>query len=172
MQLSEFVQILYPYLAGGSRPYEFLRELLDYITDGNEGNNLNAVYDMTPDYLNRIYRSSENLAKTKAAALLSHLDKLRFSGYVNDRLTIDATDELRIKLSSTGVTTPDTSVMCAEVFTKILNEIAAPAKKKSTRDSASQLLRSDKSQVPGKSDTIAGEGVFSCFEFSNQGLSE
>ncbi len=57
MQLSEFAQILYPYLSDGSRPYEFLRELLDHITDGEENKGLDAVYGMTPDSLNRIYRA-------------------------------------------------------------------------------------------------------------------
>jgi len=167
MQLSEFVKILYPYLANGSKPYEFLRELLDYITDGNEDKNLDAVYDMTPDFLNRIYNGKINLPRKRASVLLSHLDKLRFSSYVDDRLTIDAAEELRNELLCTDMKSSDTPVMCADIFTEILREIASPTKKKDIPETASQVTEDDILQRITAKGTIGSDSIFTCFELIN-----
>ncbi len=129
MQLSEFVKILYPYLGNGRKHSEFLLELLDYITEENEDEAINAVYDMKSDFLNRIYTGKEDLPKKRASVLLSHLDKLRFSDYLDDRLSFDAAEELRNKLSYIDMEYSNISVMCADIFTEILHEIASPTKK-------------------------------------------
>lgn len=167
MQLSEFVKILYPYLANGSKPYEFLLELLDYITDGNEDKSLDAVYDMTPDVLNRIYNGKMNLPKKRASVLLSHLDKLRFSNYVDDRLTIDAAEELRNKLSCVDMEYSDSSAMCADIFTEILHEIASPTKKENICESASPIAENDILKRPKTKNIIGNDSIFTCFESFN-----
>ena len=121
MQLSEFLQIIYPYLSNGLKPSKFFRELLENITDEDYADDaINAIYDLTPDFLNRVYNGKQKFPKKRASTLLSHLDKLRFSGYINDRLTIDAEENLRKELANSDIESSDVSVMCAEIFTNIL----------------------------------------------------
>lgn len=167
MQLSEFVKILYPYLGNGRKHSEFLLELLDYITDENEDEAINAVYDMKSDFLNRIYTGKENLPKKRASVLLSHLDKLRFSDYLDDRLSFDAAEELRNKISYIDMEYSNISVMCADIFTEILHEIASPTKKKNIHDTASRTAEDDTLQGTKEKSIIGNDSIFTCFESVN-----
>lgn len=136
MRLCDYVQLLYPYVGRDLSSAEYLKELFDKLIAESNDDFMNPLYDLTPDYLNRIYNGSQALAKTKASAILNHRNTLGFSNYIDNQLNGDANaclqteiDNLHLQLKTTEL-----SEQCAEILVDILNDIARNTKRKSTHE--------------------------------------
>lgn len=150
MRLCDFASMLFPYLGKGRAVPEYMRALFDLLIDETDADFTNPLYDLTPDYINRIYNGRENLAKTKASAILNHLDILKFTNGVHDDLTPDAEIALGGDIQKLGLSLSADEVpeQCAEIFVDILKELARSTKKKSAQSSALPNGKVSLSQVP------------------------
>lgn len=162
MQLSNYVQMLFPYVGKGLQASEYLKELFDNLIAESDDGFINPLYDLTPDYLNRIYNGSQTLAKTKASAILNHRDTLKFANFINDSLTYDSYNDLaddiaKQKLQLKSAEVPE---QCAEIFVEILSGIARSTKRKKQHETASHTNKSKLSQVPLASVVVKGGKIY------------
>jgi len=165
--LNKFVQLLYPYLGDGKSPSEYLKTLFDNFMEEPNGSqdvngNYNPLYDLTSDFLNRIYNGTEKLAKTRATTILGRLDKSKFSDYFNDTLALDAITAIEEQFGKHQIQMTVTEVpgKCIEILTGILNEIASGTKKKSTSDASSLQGKMMLSQVPSPSVSVKDGKIY------------
>ncbi|MBD5637574.1 hypothetical protein HYI18_02945 [Clostridium botulinum] len=150
MQLSDYVQMLYPYVGRGLQSSEYLKELFDNLIVETDDDFINPLYDSTRDFLNRIYNGSCNLPKSVASAILNYRDTLRFANYINDRLTDDSINDLsnEIKNHNLQLNSIEVPEQCAEIIIEILTKISRKTKRKSTPKVASSKDKAKLSQVP------------------------
>lgn len=167
MNLNEFVQLLYPYLGDGESPSEYLKTLFDNFMEEPNGSqdangNYNPLYDLTPDFLNRIYNGTEKLAKTKATTILGRLDASKFTDYINETLALDAITALKEQFESHQIqlTIAEIPEKCLEILKGILEDIASGTKRKSTRDTSSPKEKMMLSQMPLPSLSVKGGKIY------------
>lgn len=173
MNLSEFIQLLYPYLGDGEAPSEYIKKLFDNLMEESNGKqdadgSYNPLYDLTPDFLNRIYNATEKLAKKRATKILGRLDASKFADYINDTLSLDALAAIKNQLEKQQLqlTINEISEKCIEILIGILNDLASGTKSKNTHNTPTSEGRTMLSQVPLPSVSVKdgkiyiGEQVF------------
>jgi hypothetical protein len=150
MELSNYLKMLYSYVGDGKNEVEYMRELFDHLIDDTHPDVVNPLYDLTPDYLNRIYNGRAELAKSRAAKILSNLDELKYANFINEKLTIDANTNLKKEIDSFDLKLENEEVpeQCGEIIVEILKEISRKTKRKGTSESVLQKEKTELSKVP------------------------
>ena len=150
MELSNYLKMLYSYVGDGKNEAEYMRELFDHLIDDTDPDVVNPLYDLTPDYLNRIYNGRAELAKSRAAKILSNLDELKYANFINEKLTIDANTNLKKEIDSFDLKLENEEVpeQCGEIIVEILKEISRKTKRKGTSESVLQKEKTELSKVP------------------------
>ncbi len=150
MELSNYLKMLYAYISDGKNEVDFMRELFDHLIDDTDPDTINPLYDLTPDYLNRIYNGSKDLPKGRASKILSNLDELKYANYIHQRLTIDTALHLEKEINDLGLTlkNEDVTEQCGEILVNILKEITRRTKRKSTSKSVLGNKKTELSEVP------------------------
>ena len=140
MTLSNFAKILHTHIGNGQKTSDFILCLTDNIMEeplAKSGerkmgyNELNPLIKKSPDTLRKIYNGLRSLSKRDAGAIISFLDKNKFSEYL---LTFspDAICLIGDVLQEEGVTFDDVDSdiivdTCANLFASILRSRASGA---------------------------------------------
>ena len=150
MELSNYLKMLYSYVGDGKNEVDYMRELFDHLIDDTDPDVVNPLYDLTPDYINRIYNGTAKLAKSRATKILTNLDELKYANYINDKLTIDANLNLKKDIDGLGLELGNEEVpeQCGEIIVEVLKGITRKTKRKGTSESVLQKGKTELSKVP------------------------
>lgn len=133
MNFSEFANILYPFCAEGQLPSEFVKTLVDKIMtspvskediEASENDTYNPLSLLKIDTLNRIYNGKHPISKRSASAIKGKIDKHQFATYINSK-PIDVQLEMATSIQKhiLDFDSDDVGESCAEVFSKVLDDI-------------------------------------------------
>lgn len=134
MTFSEFAKILYPFCGNGGKTSDFVLTLIENIMEipANEdaekaaNDEYNPLAGLDIGTLEKIYNGNSKISKKNASAIFTHLDKGRFSDYI-DSLPTDTLALLKDSLKNLEIETgaahgvPD---KCADILTSILMNLA------------------------------------------------
>lgn len=150
MELSNYLNMLYPYIGDGKNEVIFMRDLFDHLIDDTDPNIINPLYNLTPDYTRRIYNGTGKLSKKRATTILSNLDELKYANYIHDQLTTDAALNLEKDVRNLGLDFENEELpeQCGKIIVNILKEITQKKKTKSTPEPVPLNTKTELSKVP------------------------
>lgn len=150
MELSYYLKMLYSYIGDGGDEVDFIRELFDHLIDDTDPDIINPLYNVTPDYIKRIYSGSKPLAKRTASKILSNLNEVKYSDYIHQKLTADAATNLEKDIDGYGLLLEheDVTEKCGELIVNILKNINQKKKIKSTPEPVLLNKKTELSKVP------------------------
>ena len=169
MMFSKFATLLKPYCGADDRISDFVVALCAAIMEcprdkndlkKDEVDEYNPMSKLSISSLENHYSGRSPISQKNAAKLLKHLDKTKFSEYVNE-LSLDALTALGDDLCKVGYAVSGNEIgeVCADIFAVILEDLAkgtsklyvTKTKKAANHKDASQQCDSDK---PGKTNNI------------------
>ncbi|MGX7140032.1 ABC-three component system protein [Facklamia languida] len=127
MDLSLYLSVIYPYLAGEKSRVEFVREYFDYCMENDPNGQINnPLYNLQDDYVNRIFSGAKPLSKKSANIIINLLSKERHSLFFEENSTLDALESLEEDLSQYIPIDKsiDTSDNCFDIVKSILTSIS------------------------------------------------
>lgn len=127
LNLSEYLNLIYPYLAKSKNHAEFLIDYFDWCIEEDSENQINnPLASLSLDYQNRIFNGTKNISVQNSNKILSLLNRERHSEYFECNTAIDALDALEndlVKYIEVD-TSLDTSDICFDALTTILTAIS------------------------------------------------
>ncbi len=137
MTFSEIANLLYPYCGQGQKNADFVVTLIDNFME-EPGNidvdgDYNPLLDLVPRTLENYFNGSRPIGQKNASKILGHIDKERFSAYV-DTVPNDALIAIADALKNKGISTTALSVSmkCANLLEEALlkcSQSSGPATK-------------------------------------------
>lgn len=121
MTFSELANLLYPYCGQGQKNADFVVTLIDNIMEESfaDGTNedLNPLLDLVPRTLENYFNGSRLIGQKNASKILGHLDKERFTSYM-ETISTDALTAIADVLKRRGISTSalTVSVKCADLL--------------------------------------------------------
>lgn len=125
MTFGEIVTLLNPYCGQGRKNADFVVALIDNFmeepSDCDADGVVNPLIDLVPRTLENYFNGSRPIGKKNASKILRHIDKERFSSYI-DALPTDALMAIADALNAKGifVTALTVSVKCADLMEEVL----------------------------------------------------
>jgi hypothetical protein len=137
LTFSDFAKLLSPIIGGGKKTSDFVLFLIEQImevpfTEADkrkaEECQYNPLAALDISTLEKIYNGTRAMSKKNAEAVLAHVDKDGFSGYLST-LSNDVIDLVGDALRSNGIAIVDSDVIatCADLFVSVLSECAGKA---------------------------------------------
>lgn len=150
MTFSEFLNLLHRYCAGveGRFKADFVAMIIEIIMEENT-DEVCPVLDSDKGFLRSIFAGREPLPTVSARIMISHLDKERFSDFIQERLSADTAVRLAQELVDLGYTTDGTyesiGCVCADIYERILLDITGGntrivPKKVSKKEEAAEVI--------------------------------
>lgn len=149
MTFSEFAKMLYPLCGDAGKTSDFVLKLIENIMEipTNEdakkaaNDEYNPLAGLGIGTLEKIYNGNSEISKKNASAILTHLDKGRFSDYI-DSLPTDTLALLTDSLKHSGIeigVANETPNKCADILTSILMNRAGVKKASASLQNANAL---------------------------------
>lgn len=165
VRLCEFLQALYPYLGEGRTEAEFVPHFFTEVMEDDPSGNSNPFLNLTPDYINRVYKGDKNLDRSKATSIKPALRPLRFQALV-DRVLPDGTTqaELADLLDDMGADTSgpklgfDLHAELSKIITNVANGSDAKGASAHTANKRATGRRATISATPAQ-DIYVADGV-------------
>lgn len=123
MNLSEYLNIIYPYLADSKSTYDFIIDYFDWCIEEDTADEINNPFvSLTKDYVNRIFNGSKKISKSAANEILRLSNRERHDEYFEDNSSVDALESLEDDLARKIEIdkTKHTSEICFNILTTIL----------------------------------------------------
>lgn len=135
MTFSEFAEALNCYLNENETQGQFVIKLVDKIMGGRPGRAhgkeeyQNPLREKSDRTLQAYYNKNDKhkIPKTSASIIFRSIDKYKFEQYIRNQCTEDAQKNMLNDLSEIEVidTTRDAAEVCADLFEKILHDLAS-----------------------------------------------
>lgn len=133
MTFSEFVKIMYVYCGGKKTQAEFIRHITDLIMEGQpgrthaDGSHQNPMWDKDDRTLQSYFNGSRTISYSDAKLILRKIDLYKFEMYLDDYLSDEAQKLLGTDISNMtkkDVKNSDVAKVCADLFEKIIRDLA------------------------------------------------